>query len=531
MKLRTFLILFVLAFIGLTSTNNYISSTLRRLTSDSAATLKEMLEIEHVPIAMLDTNQHLTRFARAYVSTGNPKEREFYQMVLDILSGRVAAPQDYSDDYWNLVAGGLVPFPENNPVGAKSIESVFLELNISTAEFNKLKEAMARISDLSKTEIRAMDIAKKHYETNGSHPASPPQSKDLQQALDLLHDQSYLRKDAETAVLLGQFHSMIEERYSNKMALITEKYDGLVHLGSQLTTAMYVMMFLSSLYLYFHVYKRGLSVIHVLQRISDGDLAARSALASRDEMGKLGELVNWTGRNLQGKVSELEDRITKSGLLMEELTQEKDRSQNLLHSILPLPIAERISSGERRIAEVFPEVTVLFADIVGFTPLSEKLGPAETVALLSVVFEKFDELADKHNVEKIKTVGDCYMAVAGVPTRDALHCQHMAAFALDALRCFKELSESSSYELKLRAGMHTGTVAAGVVGKKKLSYDLWGDVVNTASRFESSGQPNAIHVSEAVRVRLADDFVFSDSGDVNLKGKGSMRSFYLLGRK
>jgi class 3 adenylate cyclase/HAMP domain-containing protein len=294
---------------------------------------------------------------------------------------------------------------------------------------------------------------------------------------------------------------------------------------------MYMMMFVSSLYLLFWVHKRGVAVVSVLQRISDGELSARTTITSRDEVGKLGRLVNWTGSNLESKMSELEDKIAKTELLMEELTKERDRSQNLLHSILPMPIAERISRGEARIAEVFPEVTVLFADIVGFTQLSERLGPAETVSLLSVVFEKFDELAEKHNVEKIKTVGDCYMVVAGVPTRDPLHCQHMAAFAMEALQYFREMSEKSSYNLKLRIGMHTGTVAAGVVGKKKLSYDLWGDVVNVASRFESSGESNGIHVSEAVRFRLADDFLFSNSGEVNLKGKGPMRSFYLLGRK
>ena len=267
------------------------------------------------------------------------------------------------------------------------------------------------------------------------------------------------------------------------------------------------------------------------ERISEGELSAKTTVSGRDGIGRWGALVNWTGSNLQPKVSELEAKITKTQMLMEELQKEKDRSQNLLHTILPSPIAERISHGETRIAEVFPEVTVLFADIVGFTQLSETIGPADTVAMLSVLFEKFDELADKHNVEKIKTIGDCYMAVAGVPNRDPLHCQHIAAFAMEARQYIEELSENSPYKLKLRTGMHPGTVAAGVVGTKKFSYDLWGDVVNIASRLESSGEPNCIHVSEAVKFRLADDFIFSDSGEVTLKGKGVMRSFYLLAQK
>jgi class 3 adenylate cyclase/HAMP domain-containing protein len=531
MKLRTFLILFVLAFVGLTSMNRYVSKTLIELNDEWAYSLDEMLNIEHVAVDVLDTNQHLTRFARAYVSTGNPKKREFYDRILDILAGKVAAPPNYSDSYWNLVAGGLTPFPEKKTKGAQSIEDVFLKLNISTAEFNKLKEAMARLLELSQVENRAMDIAKEYYTTHPADASGMTQITELRHAFDLLHNEDYLRKDGEVSRLLDRFHSMIEERISARMDTINDRYDDLVLLSSRLTVAMYMMMFVSSLYLLFWVHKRGVAVVSVLQRISDGELSARTTITSRDEVGKLGRLVNWTGSNLESKVSELEDKIAKTELLMEELTKERDRSQNLLHSILPIPIAERISRGEARIAEVFPEVTVLFADIVGFTQLSERLGPAETVSLLSVVFEKFDELAEKHNVEKIKTVGDCYMVVAGVPTRDPLHCQHMAEFALEALHYFKEMSESSLYNLKLRIGMHTGTVAAGVVGKKKLSYDLWGDVVNVASRFESSGESNGIHVSEAVRFRLADDFLFSNSGEVNLKGKGSMRSFYLLGRK
>jgi class 3 adenylate cyclase len=123
------------------------------------------------------------------------------------------------------------------------------------------------------------------------------------------------------------------------------------------------------------------------------------------------------------------------------------------------------------------------------------------------------------------------MVVGGIPNRDPLHCQHIAEFALDAVKVAEELSANFPFPVKLRMGIHTGTVAAGVVGKKKFSYDLWGDVVNVASRFESTSIPEKIHVSEAVRIRLADDFIFQDSGTVELKGKGTASSFYLLGKK
>jgi len=174
---------------------------------------------------------------------------------------------------------------------------------------------------------------------------------------------------------------------------------------------------------------------------------------------------------------------------------------------------------------------VFFSDIVGFTDLSAKIGPHATVNMLNELFGKFDELAEKHSVEKIKTIGDSYMVVGGVPNRDPLHCQHIAEFAMEALAFVRGFSETHSFPISMRMGIHTGTVAAGVLGKKKFSYDLWGDVVNIASRFESTSTPDSIHVSETVRLRLADDFAFEDSGTVELKGKGTVRSYYLLGRK
>jgi adenylate cyclase len=292
-----------------------------------------------------------------------------------------------------------------------------------------------------------------------------------------------------------------------------------------------LMVLISSFYLYFRIQKRGVEAIETLQLISNGNLSARSLVKGNDEIGHLASLVNWTGSNLQEKVSELEDKVLKTELLMDELKKERNRSEKLLHNILPAAIAERLSNGEETIAEVFPEVTVLFSDIVGFTELSDKIGPSETVNMLNLLFGKFDELAEKHCVEKIKTIGDCYMIVAGVPNRDPLHCQHIAAFAIDAQNCIEAFSRESPYKVQLRIGMHTGTVAAGVVGKKRFSYDLWGDVVNVASRFETTGEPNKIHVSEAVKFRLSDDFLFLDGSEVKLKGKGIMKSFYLLGKK
>lgn len=531
MKLKTFLILFVSAFVALTMMNDYITYGLTKLNKESKDTLDEMTATINVAEDLLLANQYTTRFARAYVATGDQTRREFYYLILDILDGKVAQPADYSDDYWDRVSGGLTNPPDKSESGGKSIEEIFLSLNISNAEFNKLKEAKSRIFELSKTEIKAMDSAGEYYSEKQKQLKYKVFKVDLQTAVEMLYNTSYNLSNAEIARYLSDFKSMIKKRFSEKLSKLNGRYNDLMVLNAALSAGLYLMIFGSSLYLYFRIQKRGNEAISTLHLISSGDLTARSSVSGHDEIGHLASLVNWTGKNLQEKVGELEEKVIKTEMLMAELKKERDRSEKLLHNILPAAIAERLSNGEDTIAEVHPEVTVLFSDIVGFTELSEKIGPSETVNMLNLLFGKFDELAERHHIEKIKTIGDCYMVVAGVPNRDPLHCQHIAAFAMDAQNCIDAFSRESQYKVQLRMGIHTGTVAAGVVGKKRFSYDLWGDVVNIASRFETSAEPNKIHVSEAVKFRLSDDFLFLDGGEVKLKGKGIMRSFYLLGKK
>jgi adenylate cyclase len=531
MKLKTFLILFVSAFVALTMMNDYITYGLTKLNEESKDTLDEMTATINVADDLLVANQYTTRFARAYVATGDQTRRESYYLILDILDGKVAQPADYSDDYWDRVSGGLTNPPDKSKSGGKSIEEIFLSLNISNAEFNKLKEAKSRILELSKTEIQAMDLAGEYYSKKQKQLKYKVFKADLQTAVELLYNTSYNLSNAEIARHLSDFKSMIKKRFSDQLSKLNGRYNDLMLLNAALSAGLYLMIFGSSLYLYFRIQKRGIEAIKTLHLISSGDLTARSSVSGHDEIGHLASLVNWTGNNLQEKVEELEEKVVKTEILMAELKKERDRSEKLLHNILPAAIAERLSNGEDTIAEVHPEVTILFSDIVGFTELSEKIGPSETVNMLNLLFGKFDELAERHHVEKIKTIGDCYMVVAGVPNRDPLHCQHIAAFAIDAQNCIEAFSRESQYKVQLRMGIHTGTVAAGVVGKKRFSYDLWGDVVNVASRFETSAEPNKIHVSEAVKFRLSDDFLFLDGGEVKLKGKGIMRSFYLLGKK
>lgn len=214
-----------------------------------------------------------------------------------------------------------------------------------------------------------------------------------------------------------------------------------------------------------------------------------------------------------------------------QLQIEQEKSERLLLNILPQPIAERLKQGQSAIADNFPEVTILFADIVGFTQLSARIMPIELVGLLNEIFSAFDRLVDKHNLEKIKTIGDSYMAVGGLPTPRPDHAQAVAEMALDMQDTIERINRYMEEPLDIRIGINTGPVIAGVIGSKKFIYDLWGDAVNMASRMESHGLNGQIHITEAVRQRLQDDYEFEERGPIEIKSKGKMTTYLLVGRK
>jgi class 3 adenylate cyclase len=210
---------------------------------------------------------------------------------------------------------------------------------------------------------------------------------------------------------------------------------------------------------------------------------------------------------------------------MRLLGEERARSEQLLLNILPAPIAERLKVSGEFIAEHSDGVTVLFADIAGFTPLSARKTPQELVALLNRVFSAFDTLADEHGLEKVKTIGDAYMAVSGLPQPWPDHAARAARMALSMHEAISRIAAETGEALSLRIGLHSGPVVAGVIGIRKFSYDMWGDTVNTASRMESHGVPGAIHCTEASEALLRDAFVLEDRGIIEVKGKGPMRTF------
>jgi PAS domain S-box-containing protein len=220
--------------------------------------------------------------------------------------------------------------------------------------------------------------------------------------------------------------------------------------------------------------------------------------------------------------------ITERRRIETKLRQEHARAERLLLNVLPPAIAERLKAHPgKTIAEQFDEVTALFADVVGFTGLSERLSPHEAVELLNEVFTAFDGFADRHGVEKIRTIGDGYMVVAGAPIRRDDHCSAIARMAIDMREWMTERRRGDSLPIQVRIGINSGSAVGAVIGTSKFHYDLWGDAINVAARMESLGEPGRIHVAEGAFLNLRGRYRFEPRGEIEVKGKGTMPTWYL----
>jgi adenylate cyclase len=476
------------------------------------------------------SSDDLTRFARTYAVTGDTRYRDYYWKTLDIRNGKSVRPKGYEGVYWDLVIAKLLPEPPSESAGALSLEARMLRAGITVDEFSKLKEAQNRSDALVRLEEVAMNAVEGRFD-DGTGTFTRKGTPDQPLAIRVLHDERYHASKANIMQPVGEFLAVVDHRTEAELAELN-RYSGRVLIAIIGTSMLLLGLIAAMVWVLRDRFVRPSGVLMAtVEKIGSGDLGARTNISGMDEMGILGRAIDSMAERLAQAVGTVEQKAEEAQEQARALAEERHHSEKLLHNILPAIIAERLQKGESMIAETFPEVTVLFADIVGFTKLAAQLGPRDIVSMLNDVFGRFDELVVKHKLEKIKTIGDCYMVVGGAPDRSPTHCQQVARFALAALRSFEDYATGFRDPLRIRIGMHTGTVVAGIVGTQKFAYDLWGDVVNVASRYESTGTPNKIHVSDAVRIRLEDDFVFEDAGDVDLKGKGKMRSWFLLGDK
>ena len=239
-------------------------------------------------------------------------------------------------------------------------------------------------------------------------------------------------------------------------------------------------------------------------------------------------------RDLKGELMYYEGTvsdITERKSAQEALRFEQEQSEKLLLNILPKPIAERLKAQQTTIADSFGEVSVLFADIVGFTELSARMSPTELVKRLNVIFSHFDQLAEKYGVEKIKTIGDAYMVVGGLPTPRDDHAEAIAQMALGMQAKIAKLSAETGEKLAIRVGINSGPVVAGVIGVSKFTYDLWGDTVNVAARMEVTGFAGSIQVTDVTYELLKDKYLFEKRGLIPVKGKGDMITYLLVDKR
>ncbi|HLO47485.1 MAG TPA: adenylate/guanylate cyclase domain-containing protein [Kamptonema sp.] len=282
----------------------------------------------------------------------------------------------------------------------------------------------------------------------------------------------------------------------------------------------------------------GVTVIAPILRLRDDLMAAGEALSKNEDKpdfyslsvkrkDELGEVMAAFNQMFDRVYQEINQRkITE-----EILRSEQEKSERLLLNILPQPIAERLKQGQSNIADGFAEVTILFADIVGFTEISSRVSPQELVNLLNQIFSAFDRLSENYGLEKIKTIGDNYMVAGGLPMPHPQHAEVIAEMALDMQQEIVKFSIECGKPLNIRIGINTGPVVAGVIGTKKFIYDLWGDAVNTASRMESQGIPGKIQVSSSTYNLLQNKYLFEERGIIQVKGKGEMSTYLLIGRK
>jgi adenylate cyclase len=235
---------------------------------------------------------------------------------------------------------------------------------------------------------------------------------------------------------------------------------------------------------------------------------------------------------LVGQIEQIRDaNAALLSRVMQDLDVERQRSHELLLNVLPERIVTRLDAGETNIADRHANVAVVMTDLVGFTPAAAQLTPTELVAELNDLFSAFDDACNARGVEKIKTIGDAYMAVAGLDGgADARHREPVAAAAHLALDMFEAL-ESTGSRWRMRIGIHAGPVVAGIIGTRKFAYDVWGDTVNVAARLETTAEPGRVHVSSDVAEALGDAFVLERRGLVDLKGKGAMNTWFVVGRR
>ena len=470
---------------------------------------------------LIDSSEGLTAFARNFAATGDERYRRFYNQTLDMRNGLYAPPNESLSVYWQLVLAGQRPELTVTNNRGQSLEKRMIASGVTLEEFALLKDAQGRSDTLAKLEETAMNNLIRGSRSSAAAVASPA---GRTATTAVLYSPEYYEAKASIMKPLALFTQSLNVRLSGELDTAHDRAANLAAWLILTSVSLFALMGVLAVEMRRRLAMRGGNLLRAVERISAGELGARAKDAGSDEVAILANAFDEMAERLEQSLNQALQQA-------HELNEQRAHSEKLLHNILPVLIADRLKGGETNIADTFPEVTVLFADIVGFTKLSASISPQKLVDILNSIFGRFDDMLSEFSIEKIKTIGDSYMVVGGVPERSPIHCQQVARFALAALKTVDQYNRDTGQNLQMRIGIHTGTVVAGIVGTRKYSYDLWGDVVNIASRLESTSLPGRIHVASAVRSRLLDDFELEERGQVEIRGLGSTQTFFLIQEK
>ncbi|MEM7171327.1 MAG: adenylate/guanylate cyclase domain-containing protein [Pseudomonadota bacterium] len=495
---------------------------------DIAASERKRFESFRLADQLRQSSDDLTHMARLYVITGDQRFADYFDEILHIRHGASPRPEGYELVYWDLVLPtGERPQSDGQLI---ALEDMMVEQGFTVEELRKLWEAQSESDALAELEEAAMHAVRGRYQ-DGFGAYTQTGEPDPDKARDIMFGQDYFEAKAAIMLPINEFFVILNARTASEVSELRQQATWLTAAALGICFAT-LLVIIASFFVLRKKLIQPLSHVSVAaQKVSTGDFSQRVAHDSGDEMGQMITAFN----NMVASTKDSLEKLSKSNADLQdkqsELEREKQASDSLLLNILPSVIAKRLKGGETSIADEFPEVSVLFADLVGFTEMTDEMGPYEIVKLLNDIFALFDRRIEDYGLEKIKTMGDCYMAVSGVPEPRADHARRIADFALIMQEDFARHTATHGIDIELRVGIHSGTAVAGIVGEKKFAYDLWGDVVNVASRMETTGQPRRIHVTEAFKVRLADVYAFEEVGEIEVKGKGAMRTYFLLGRR
>jgi len=528
MRIRSILLLLLAVQLLLVATLIVLAVAMQQTQLLAEAAEERRFRSYQLADELRQSSDDLTRFARTYVTTGEQRYEQYFRDILAIRNGDAPRPAGYEGVYWDLIAGGQTADGQASP--PHSLRSRMLDAGFTNAEFDKLSEAQNRSDALVRLEDVAMNAVKGRFD-DGTGTFTIEGSPDSKRAIALLHGPAYHEAKARIMAPVGEFMQMIDQRTLGEVDALNRRESWIKSADIAIASLLFATTLASVCIIGRRVLRPIEHLAKTASQVAAGNRTVRADIRGRGELAALGRTFDEMVESIDRHISDAESASTTLAEQAASLDAERRRNEKLLLNVLPAAIADRLKDGEESIAESYPEVTVLFSDIVGFTELSDRIGAKQVVDMLNEVFGLLDELADRHGIEKIKTIGDCYMVVAGVPDRSPTHAQQIAEFALDMQAVLQEYASRSGRPIAMRTGVHTGTVVAGIVGTSKFAYDLWGDVVNIASRMESSGEPGRIQVSDTVRVRLADDFTFESRGDVDIKGKGPMKTWYLTGRR